>query len=106
MLNVDLPINEPTSIIFLGLKNKTTEKSCHAVVEDIEPVLYELWLLRLSKLSIFLKNSDCIVLLFIKELSRIISDVTCWMKDVSGFAQQISDGLGSMRVASEIIDRK
>ena len=42
----------------------------------------------------------------IKELSRMISDVTCWMKDVSGFAQQISDGLGSMRVVSEIIDRK
>lgn len=33
------------------------------------------------------------------------SDVKCWMKNVSNFAQQVSNGLGSMRVVSEIIDR-
>ena len=52
------------------------------------------------------KNNAIKLLQDLKELSRMISDVTCWMKDVSGFAQQVSDGLGSMRVVSEILDRK
>ena len=91
------------SDIAIGAAGATTWERCCLGLPTIQIVTAENQNTIAKSLA---KNNAIKLLQDIKELSRMISDVTCWMKDVSGFAQQISDGLGSMRVVSEIIDRK
>ena len=39
------------------------------------------------------------------QLPEMIEDVISWMKDVTIIAQEVSDGMGSMRVSSKMIDK-
>jgi len=91
------------SDIAIGAAGTTTWERCCLGLPTIQIVIAENQNTIAKSLA---KNNAIKLLQDIKELSRMISDVTYWMKDVSGVAQQISDGLGSMRVVSEIIDRK
>jgi UDP-2,4-diacetamido-2,4,6-trideoxy-beta-L-altropyranose hydrolase len=91
------------SDIAIGAAGSTTWERCCLGLPTIQIVIAENQNTIAKSLA---KNNAIKLLQDIKELSRMISDVTCWMKDVSDFAKQISDGLGSMRVVSVIIDRK
>jgi UDP-2,4-diacetamido-2,4,6-trideoxy-beta-L-altropyranose hydrolase len=89
--------------IAIGAAGSTTWERCCLGLPTIQIVIAK----NQNTIAKSLAEENAIKLLQDKEeLSSMINGATSWMKDVSNVAQQISDGLGSMRVLSAIIDKK
>ena len=89
--------------IAIGAAGTTTWERCCLGLPTIQFVIAE----NQNTIATSLASNNAIKLLQDrKELSRTIKNVIDWMTDVSDVARQVSDGLGLMRVASVITDRK
>ena len=87
----------------IGAAGATTWERCCLGLPTIQIVIAE----NQNTIAKSLVKKDAIKLLQDrKELSKMVSNATSWMKDVSDIAQQISDGLGLTRVMNSIIDKK
>jgi spore coat polysaccharide biosynthesis predicted glycosyltransferase SpsG len=87
----------------IGAAGATTWERCCLGLPTIQIVIAE----NQNTIAKSLVKKDAIKLLQDrKELSKMVSNATSWMKDVSDITRQISDGQGLMRVASVIIDMK
>ncbi len=87
--------------IAIGAAGATTWERCCLGLPTIQIVIAENQNIIAKSLA---RNNAIKLLQDKKELSRMISDVTGWMTNVSDVARQISDGLGLMRVVKVIID--
>ncbi len=95
--------NMANADIAIGASGATTWERCCLGLPTIQIVIAE----NQNNISKYLAKNNAIKLLQDrKELGGIINDVNDWMKNVSDIAQQISDGLGSLRVVSEVMDRE
>ena len=95
--------NMANADIAIGAAGATTWERCCLGLPTIQIVIAE----NQNTITKSLVRNNAIKLLQDrKELGRMMSDVNDWMTNVSDIARQISDGLGSIRVVSVIIDRK
>jgi len=89
--------------IAIGAAGATTWERCCLGLPTIQIVIAENQNIIAKSLA---RNNAIKLLQDKKELSRMISNVTGWMTNVSDVSRQISDGLGLMRVVKVIIDGK
>ena len=87
----------------IGAAGATTWERCCLGLPTIQIVIAK----NQSVIAKLLARKDAIKFLQdMGQLASMIKNPTSWMKSITNVAKQISDGLGSKRVASKIIDKK